>query len=278
MSAHDLARHAGRGLFEALAELGSVRLASPRDPRAAALALAGALGAIARAHDLVVTVRGEVPRSGALVVANHVSYLDPIALLPCCPAIPIAKHEVGGWPIVGPIVNALDVLLLARREPRARVRVLRAIHGLLARGVSVLNFPEGTTTDGGRVLPFWRGSFGVAQRLGVPVVPVAIRYADPALAWCNGATFLPHYLRMAARPRVEIALTFGAPMPARTGEPAEVYAARARGAIAHMLDPWRSTDAGIRPDLSPPRPDAVLPLARDADARRRGRRAPGRAA
>ncbi len=218
MKALNVARHTGRGLFQALAELGAVRMTPPRDSRAAAHRLAGALGAVARAHDLVVTVRGEIAHGPALVVSNHVSYLDPIALLPVCPAIPIAKGEVAGWPIVGPVGKAFGIIFLARRDPMARVRTLRRIHDLLAAGTPVYNFPEGTTTRGDRVLPFWRGGFGIAQRLGVPVVPVAIRYRDPALAWCDGATFVPHYLRTAARPCTEVTLAFGAPLHARTGE------------------------------------------------------------
>src|SRR5262245_50921293 len=94
---------AGRGLFNALAELGVARTAPPRDPREAAHRLAGALGSIARAHDIAVFVRGEIPRGAALIVANHVSYLDPLVILPVCPAIPIAKGEVESWPIIGPI-------------------------------------------------------------------------------------------------------------------------------------------------------------------------------
>ncbi|HEY5948411.1 MAG TPA: lysophospholipid acyltransferase family protein, partial [Kofleriaceae bacterium] len=189
--------HAGRGLFNALAELGSARAARPRDMLAAAHRLAGAIGTIARSHELAVTTRGEIPRGRALIVANHISYLDPIAILPHCPAMPIAKGEVQGWPIVGPIADALGVVFVARRDPAARVRALRRIHDLLDAGVNVLNFPEGTTTRGEHVKPFWRGSFGIAQRLGVPVVPVAIRYRDPGMAWCGGAAFLPHYLRVA---------------------------------------------------------------------------------
>jgi lyso-ornithine lipid O-acyltransferase len=271
-----LARHAAGGLFQALAELGSARLRPPRDPRDAAHRLAGALGAVGRAHDLAVTVHGAVPRGAALIVANHVSYLDPIAVLPICPALPIAKGQVAGWPIVGPIGAALGVMFVARDEPGARVRVLRRIHDLLAAGTPVLNFPEGTTTRGDRVLPFWRGSFGVAQRVGVPVVPVAIRYRDRELAWCDGATFVPHYLRMAGGSRVEVELAFGAPIPPRTGESPEAMAARARGVIAHMLE--RIDDAGTRTPVSPPRPDPVLPPAHGDVARERGRRAPRRAA
>jgi lyso-ornithine lipid O-acyltransferase len=255
-------RHVGGGLFNALAELGSARMAPPRDARDAAHRLAGALGAIARAHDLAVTVHGDVPRGAALIVANHVSYLDPIAIIPTCPALPVAKGEVLAWPIIGAIGHALGVTFVRRGDPMARVRALRHVHDLLAAGVPVLNFPEGTTTDGSRVRPFHRGTFGIAQRLGVPVVPLAIRYRDPELAWCDAATFLPHYLRTAGRKRIEVSIELGPPMPPRTGEAAEDMAARARNSIQKTLDRmrWNHAAAGARPPS--PRPDPVLPMAR----------------
>jgi lyso-ornithine lipid O-acyltransferase len=254
-------KHVGRGLLHALAELGAVRLARPSDPAAAAHRLAGALGAIARAHDLDVRVRGEPPRGPALIVGNHVSYLDPIAVLPVCPAIPLAKDEVAGWPIVGAIASGLGVVFVDRGAAPARVAVLRRVHDVLAAGASVLNFPEGTTTRGARVLPFWRGTFGVAQRLGIPVVPLALRYEDPEMAWCDRATFLPHYWRTVRQVRVRVELRFGAPMDVRPGERAEALAARAHGAITTMLDSMRWIDAGPRVRLSAPRPDPVLPPA-----------------
>jgi 1-acyl-sn-glycerol-3-phosphate acyltransferase len=252
-------KHLGRGLFNALAELGAARMSPPRDPRAAAHRLAGALGTIARAHDLDVRVDGDVPRGRALIVANHVSYLDPIAILPVCPAIPIAKGDVASWPIVGSIASGLGVVFVERSDPSERIATLRRIHDLLALGAPVLNFPEGTTTRGASVAPFWRGSFGVAQRLDIPVVPVALRYRDPDLAWCGRATFLPHYWRTVRRPRLEVALRFGSPMLPRTGEPPEAMAARARGIISYMLETMRWIDAGPSVCLSAPRPDPVLP-------------------
>lgn len=254
-------KHLGRGLFNALAELGAVRISPPTEPRAAAHRLAGALGTIARAHDLDVRVRGELPCGPALIVANHVSYLDPIAILPICPAIPVCKDDVADWPIVGSIASGLGVLFVRRGVPYERVATLRRIHDLLAAGAPVLNFPEGTTTRGAQVMPFWRGSFGIAQRLGVPVVPIAVRYRDPELAWFGQATFLPHYWRTVRRARVEVELRFGASMHARTGEPPEAMAARARGVICHMLDTMRWTDAGPSARVSAPRPDPVLPAA-----------------
>jgi len=270
-----LVRHVAGGLFDALAELGAVRMTPPRDDRAAAHRLAGALGVIGRAHDLVVATRGDAYRGTALFVANHVSYLDPIAILPVCPAIPFAKHEVRDWPIIGPIGAACGVVFVQRRDRMARARALRRMHDLLEAGVPVLNFAEGTTTPGDRVAPLFRGGFGIAQRLGVPIVPIAIRYADPELAWFGGASFVPHYVRTARRPRIDVTLRIGEPMWPRAGEPPEAMAARTRSVITQLLD--KETHAGIRSDVSTPRPDADVPLADDAGRQRR-RGAPRRAA
>jgi 1-acyl-sn-glycerol-3-phosphate acyltransferase len=168
-----------------------------------------------------------------LIVANHVSYLDPLAVLPICPAAPLATNDVEGWPVVGSIAQRLGVVFVQRDDPHDRIRALRRIHDLLVDGISVLNFPEGTTTAGDRVLPFWRGSFGIAQRLGVPVVPVAIRYADPAMAWRG--KLLPHYTRMLGHRQIEIGLEFGAAIEPRTGESPEAMAARCRNSIVRML-------------------------------------------
>lgn len=256
-------RHLGSGLFGALADLGTARSSPPRDEREAAHRLAGAVGSIARSHRLVVETRGEITRGPALIVANHVSYLDPIVILPHCPAIPVAKAEVREWPVIGNIAEALGAVFVARRDRASRVRALLRIHKLLASGVSVLNFPEGTTTRGDYVQPFLRGSFGIAQRLGVPVVPVAIRYRDPEMAWFGGSSFLPHYLRAAAQPKIEVTLTFCAPISVRAGEPAEDMAIRTRHTIMRALHEMRS-HAGQRSKLSPSRSNTILPPASNA--------------
>jgi 1-acyl-sn-glycerol-3-phosphate acyltransferase len=174
----------------------------------------------------------------------------------------VAKGDVAGWPIIGAVGLALGVIFVTRSDPMARARTLRRIHALLRAGVPVLNFAEGTTTRGDRVRPFWRGSFGIAQRLGVPVIPVALRYRDPGLAWCDEATFLPHYLRTAASNRIHCTLSFGAAILPRAGELPEDMAARTRNAVGRALD--RINHAGISAVVSSSRPHAVLPAARVA--------------
>ena len=266
-------RTAARGVYASLAELGLARMTPPRGHRDAALRLAASLRAVGDAHGLRVTVRGEVPREVTLLASNHVSYLDPLVILPVCPAMPLAKAEVARWPLIGPIGRALGVTFVDRDDPASRIRALRRLHATLSAGTSVLNFPEGTTTPGDSLRPFWRGGFGVVARLGLPVTPLAIRYLDPAMAWTGGQTFLPHYLRMASRPHVDVELAFGSALYPRAGEPAERLAARARAAVGRLLAEGRplvstsavvhpgSSHAAVRVRVPPPRPDSVLPAA-----------------
>nr|MBS0019499.1 1-acyl-sn-glycerol-3-phosphate acyltransferase [Gammaproteobacteria bacterium] len=72
--------------------------------------------------------------------------------------------------------------------------VLRRSLRVLQQGVSVLNFPEGTTTLGNAVLPFRRGIFGLAPITGVPVIPIALRFEPPGMAWVGNAYFVSHCL------------------------------------------------------------------------------------
>ena len=104
-----------------------------------------------------------------------------------------------------------------------------------AAGISVLGFPEGTTTRGDDVLPFRRGLFGLAQLAGVPIVPIAVHYLSPELPWYGDAWFLPHYLRTAMRPSSLARVRVGAAIAPATFHEAEELAQRARSTVRSML-------------------------------------------
>jgi lyso-ornithine lipid O-acyltransferase len=224
-----------------------------------AAGLSQAFVRLAREHALTVDVSGELPRGPCVLVANHVSYLDPIALLALVPARPLCKGEVGRWPLIGAVARARGVLLVDRACPWSGARVLRAAIAALRAGDSVLNFPEGTTTRGDQVLPFRRGIFGAARLARVPIVPVALRYADPESAWVGDETFVPHYLRTASKERVDVHVAFGAPIwPGRRA--AAELAADARQRILTELERSHHV-AAERIRVPETRPDPVLPAA-----------------
>ena len=230
--------------------------------------LHAACAEIAEIHNLKLGIRGAWPTSPVVIVANHISYLDPIAIAAMLPCAPIAKSEVASWPVIGTAASELGVIFVKRDSMASRVSALRTALATLRAGVPVVNFPEGTTTNGTQLLPFQRGIFGLARLAGVQILPVAVRCARE-LAWHGNAPFVPHYMSMARLPAPELRLDLGQPIdPAYFGSDEEV-AALAHHRIAYMLrDQLENHAPVIRLRVPPPRPDSVLSAAHRPLARR----------
>lgn len=192
-------------------------------------------------HGLEVHATGPAPRGPALLVSNHLSYLDPVVVLSQIACVPISKAEVAGWPVFGAVARRTGVLFVERSSAGSRLAVMRAAAQVFRAGGVVLNFPEGTTTDGSTVLRFRKGLFEVARALRVPVVPAALRYHPRELAWIGAAAFLPHYLRFACLERCAVEVAFGEPIPAGAYPDTERLAGAARARTLSLLegrDPW----------------------------------------
>ncbi|MFG5409079.1 lysophospholipid acyltransferase family protein [Piscinibacter sakaiensis] len=124
------------------------------------------------------------PRGGAtLVVANHVSWLDILALHAHCPqARFVSKADVRRWPVLGRLVASAGTLFIERERKRDALRVVHELAAALQAGQTVAVFPEGTTSDGHGVLPFHANLLQAAIAVEAPVQPVALRYRDAAHA------------------------------------------------------------------------------------------------
>jgi 1-acyl-sn-glycerol-3-phosphate acyltransferase len=186
-------------------------------------------------HGVRAQVSGKRPRGVSVLVANHVSYFDPMVIASAVPCTAIAKHEVASWPCVGELCKRLGVLFVQRDNAQQSARTLREMQRLLEAGISVLVFPEGTTTRGDSVLAFKRGVFGVAALAGVPIVPIALRYEGTHAPWVGDDTFFPHYVRTMAKPYTRVALEFLPALAHTQGASAEELAAQARAAISASL-------------------------------------------
>jgi 1-acyl-sn-glycerol-3-phosphate acyltransferase len=120
-------------------------------------------------NGLQISVRGPVPSGPVVLASNHLGYLDPIVIGALLPLAAIAKSELAGWPFLGRVAAHVGTLFIRRGSAHHGALVLRRALRRLAAGVPVLNFPEGTTTDGSRpLLSFRRGLFGIARRPGGP--------------------------------------------------------------------------------------------------------------
>jgi 1-acyl-sn-glycerol-3-phosphate acyltransferase len=236
-------RVAGLGLTT-LATAGRLRrLASDRATRDGARERARMLRDVARRvldlHGVTVETGGVLPLGPAVLVSNHVSWLDPIVVASQLPCVPVSKIDVARWPVFGTIARELGVVFVSRGDARSGAQALLAAGAALDHQLSVLNFPEGTTTGGTSVLPFRAGMFGLAIRAGVPLVPLAIAYDPPSLAWVGDATFLPHYLGLAAARGARATLRIGAPLHARPDANARELARVSHERVAALLEEIR---------------------------------------
>lgn len=137
-------------------------------------------GALLRAGRVDVDVRGveHLPTEGAgILVANHESWYDVLVLAAHLP-VPycfVGKAELTRVPVFGPAWEACGNIPIDRSDREGAIRSLdRAGEQLRRRGGVVILFPEGTRSPDGDLLPFKKGAFVLALKLGVPVIPVGI--------------------------------------------------------------------------------------------------------
>lgn len=124
------------------------------------------------------TVVGEVPHenNGAVImIANHISWLDIPLIGSLTPVNFLSKAEVAGWPVVGWMAQRIGTLFIARGAGDTE-QVAQLMAERLDRNLSVLFFPEGTTTDGKKIRRFHKKLFKVVHATNVTVCPLLIRY------------------------------------------------------------------------------------------------------
>ncbi|MGW3121842.1 lysophospholipid acyltransferase family protein [Streptomyces sp. NPDC001107] len=132
---------------------------------------------IVRAAGVQVRITGTAaPTGGLLLVANHISWLDIPLLAAVRPARMLAKSDIRGWPVAGPLTARSGALFIDRNRLRALPETVARIADALRDGQAVGVFPEGSTWCGRAQGTFRRAVFQAALDAGVPVQPVRLRY------------------------------------------------------------------------------------------------------
>ncbi len=152
---------------------------------------------------------GDPPDFPCLIVSNHRSYLDPILMLREINGYPVAKAELAKWPVIGKGAKMAGILYLRRESAGSRSGTLRQISGRIEAGFPVIIFPEGTTSGLNGTLPFKKGAFKLAAQANIPVVPVAIVFADERDFWIGKISFLGHAKKRFGEPRIRVTLCYG---------------------------------------------------------------------
>jgi len=177
-----------------------------------------------RIMGLDVAVMGRPATDGpVLFVSNHSSYLDIPVLGAVLPVSFVAKQEVGRWPVFGLLAKLQRTVFVNRDNRRDAGNQRDSMVGRLQAGDNLVLFPEGTSSDGNRVLPFKTALFAVAAtRIGdsplrVQPVSVTATHLDgiplghtlrPLYAWYGDMDLAPHLWRMMQAGRIRVVVEF----------------------------------------------------------------------
>ncbi len=207
-----------------------------------------------------VSIQGKRPPKGpCLVASNHLSYLDVLALYAVQPTIFITSQEVRETPFLGWLCLAAGCFFVERRSKDKIRGEQEPITNLLAAGVPVALFPEGTSSNGASVLPFKSTFFEPAVQSRANVLPVCLNYlsigGEPLshlnrdrLCWYGDMDFLPHFLGFLGSRSMEIEVKLLTLLPAESGWDRKQLSANALSQILGQYRPL--SESGTREALS----------------------------
>ncbi|SCU76489.1 1-acylglycerol-3-phosphate O-acyltransferase PlsC [Cupriavidus necator] len=193
-------------------------------------------------------------RQGAMVVSNHISWLDIYVIHSWQPVRFVAKSEIRSWPLIGWLCGKTGTIFIERARKRDAHRVLHDITDVMLQGDLVGVFPEGTTTDGTEVLPFHANLMQAPISGGLPVQPLGLNYLDAAsgqptlaAAYIGETTLLQSLEAVLRAPRIKARLVIGPALVPASGDRREL-ANSAREVVAHLSQgaPERAAAAARR--------------------------------
>lgn len=196
-------------------------------------------GRLTRILALQITTSGIEPQPATLVVCNHISWLDIVVLGHLMPTCFLSKSEVRQWPLIGWLAMRAGTLFIRRGGGEANNISQTIGRHLLHEGILTL-FPEGTTTDGRDVRPFFSRLMAAAIETRTPLTPVAIRYHldgrldDEVAPYIGDQSLGENILGLLSRPGGAVHVHFGSPIEAH-GMERKKLADRARMAIVEAL-------------------------------------------
>ncbi len=166
-----------------------------------------------RIFGLAVQVSGPIP-VGGLLVCNHLSYLDILVLGSSAPAVFVAKRDVKHWPVFGWFARLAGTIFVSRERRMQAGRFADELETVLNRGMLVILFPEGTSSDGRTVLPFKSSLLEPAVRQTHPLSAGLIRYelddgdmAEEVCYW-KDMTLVPHLINLFSKRGVRASVRF----------------------------------------------------------------------
>lgn len=214
---------------------------------------------VCRVLGIRVSVTGEAPRDPALILANHVSWLDIPTISTLMPVSFVAKSEIASWPLFGTLARLQRSVFVDRTKRHATGEANGAIAARLAQGEAIVLFAEGTTGDGTRVLPFRSALVGAARAAladpstpRIVLQPLSIAYVArdglslgragrPQVAWFGDVELLAHLMGVLRSGPLDVSIAWGEPIAFDAGVDRKAATKSAEAAVRYHV---RATLAG----------------------------------
>jgi 1-acyl-sn-glycerol-3-phosphate acyltransferase len=196
--------------------LAITRLRGPFTPQRRALWLQSTAKLVISSLGIKVRVTGRPPLSGILV-SNHLSYLDIAIYAAISPSSMVAKAAIRNWPFFGMMARSSGALFVDRSSRKSAVEVTNQVAQRLREPIPVLFFPEGTSTNGEKVLRFHSRLFTPAVEAGIPITAASVRYVvedgtpERELCWFGNDILLPHMWKVLGAAGFTAEVQFGEP-------------------------------------------------------------------
>src|ERR1700726_4753174 len=210
--------------------------------------------------------------SPALILSNHVSWLDICVISALAPVVFVAKSEVARWPVFGWLAKLQRTIFINRQARHQTGAATRENAGRLPGGDAVVLFAEGTSSDGIRVLPFRSSLVGaVHHALGtsthhnqITVQPMSLAYVRfggvpmgrglrERVAWYGDADLIPHLLGVLASGGIDVTVSWGEAVAYDRGADRKAIARDAEKSVRRM------TAAALRAKPPAQTPSAPVP-------------------
>lgn len=159
-----------------------------------------------------------------LLVSNHMSYIDILVLSSIQPCVFVTSVDMGEQPFLGPMAEMGGSIFVERRHRRQISHDVNVMAETLRAGHNVVIYPEGTSSNGERVLPFKKSLLMSAVEAGVDIMPLTIKYIEvngepfslenrDRLCWYGDMDFLSHFLGLMKVRGARAQLHFHEPLP-----------------------------------------------------------------
>jgi len=150
-----------------------------------------------------------------LIIANHVSYIDVLVISSLVPSAFITSMELKNTVVLGVLAQLGGSLFVERRKTTSLKQEIDSIAHVLGQGFPVVLFPEGTTSNGDRVMPFKNSLFDTAVVTRADILPICLRYTRvnnerltprnrDAVFYYGGVTFFKHLPKLLSKKSVDV--------------------------------------------------------------------------